>query len=401
MASKVFNLGPHRLGRYELLAPLGVGGHASVYRGRDTSTGRLVAVKVLDPELAKDPVICQRFEQEYLVTQQLNDPHIVRSLEFAQEHGTAYLVLEYVDGESLAALLKRKGRLEEDEAFDIITQIAGALQRAHAAGFIHRDVTPKNILLAGGVAKLTDFGLVKDLDSAVCLTESATGLGTPNYLAPEQLDNAKRVDQRCDIYGLAATFYVAVTGQIPFSTADQPATVRRKLSGDLVPPRQLAPWLSAQGEWTIMRALSVSPALRPASCAEFIKGLTGVDICEPGADDEPAAVESERRTAVRFGCGLEAMCRPLQGQGGDEWQARVRNLSAGGIGLLLSRRFELGALLLVEMSAGAAGATRTLVARVIYVVPHADEGWSIGCRLAQGLNPEEMRELLRGGDRTP
>jgi hypothetical protein len=368
MASKVFNLSQRRVGRYELLAPLGVGGNGSVYRGRDTATGRPVAVKLLDPELAKDPVICQRFEQEYLVTQQLNDPHIVRSLDFAQENGAPYLVLEYVDGESLAALLKRKGRLGEDEAFDIITQVAGALHRAHEAGFIHRDVTPKNILLSRGVAKLTDFGLVKDLQSAASLTESATGLGTPNYLAPEQLENAKRVDRRCDVYGLAATLYAAITGQIPFSTADE----------------------------------SVSPALRPATCAEFIKGLTGVAICEAapdgGAEDESAA-GAERRAAARIGCRLEGLCRPLQGREGDEWQARVRNLSAGGICLLLSRRFEPGALLLVELPAGGAGATRTLVARVIYVVPHVRAGWSIGCRLAQGLNPEELRELLCGGDR--
>src|SRR5262249_7255985 len=150
------------------------------------------------------------------------------------------------------------------------TQIAEALDFAHGQGILHRDVKPDNVLVsANGIAKLTDFGLGKD-DTGPSLTVTATVLGTPHFMAPEQFDDAKSADKRCDVYGLAATLYMAVTGEAPFRAPGYLGIVRKKLRVDLTPPRQLAPDLSIEAEQAILRALSVSPAQRPGCCADFI-----------------------------------------------------------------------------------------------------------------------------------
>src|SRR5262249_21557363 len=128
-----------------------------------------------------------------------------------------YMVMEFVDGPSLGDRIEREGRLPEAEAVRVITQVAQALHHAHRQQVIHRDVKPDNILLAAdGRAKLTDLGLAKDCEAGPALTRASTGLGTPNFMAPEQFRDAKNADPRCDIYSLGATLYMAITGELPF-----------------------------------------------------------------------------------------------------------------------------------------------------------------------------------------
>src|SRR5262249_49922884 len=178
MSWKFFVKDLRRIGRYDVLANVGKGGMGSVYKARCRDTGAVVAVKVVRPEVAKDPSLCKRFEQEFLATRALADPHIVRGLEFGQDGGLPYLVMEYVDGKSLWDRVQAQGRLPEAEALDLIAQVARALHVAHEQGLIHRDVKPDNILVtADGRAKLTDFGLVKDLDGGLDLTGTASRLG--------------------------------------------------------------------------------------------------------------------------------------------------------------------------------------------------------------------------------
>jgi serine/threonine-protein kinase len=390
---------PARVGRYELLGEVGKGSNSSVHRARDLDTGRVVAVKLLNPELADDLKAFRRFEQEFLAARRLNHPHIVRALAFGQEGEVPSLVMEFVSGENLWARVNRDGPLDQDDSFGIIAQVAQALQHAHEQGLVHRDVKPGNILLAGEVAKLSDFGLVKDLTAASTLTQTATSLGTPNYMAPEQLEDAKRVDHRCDIYSLAATLYLTITGRVPFAVSGTRGTLRRKLGGELVPPRQLADWLSAQSEWAIMRALSVSPALRPDSCAEFMVNLTGDGFGEAAGQPAGAAGPAppypgrDRRASPRYACGLWGVCRPLESRGREGWPVEIRDISAEGVGLLLSRRFERGTTLLIEVRTRRPELTRTLLARVLHVAPDARHGWAVGCRLAQGLSAQELKDL--------
>jgi serine/threonine protein kinase len=265
------------LERYELLEKVGEGGMASVYKARHRPTGTIVAVKILAPEVARKPVLLKRFEQEFRAAGRLDHPNIVRSLDFDYHQGGPFLVMEYVEGESLGQRVEREGRFSEAEAVHMISQIAKALDYAHHRGVIHRDIKPDNILRGqNGQARLTDLGLVKQSSDDLDLTRPGQGLGTPNFMAPEQFSNAKRIDHRCDIYGLGATLYMLVTGELPFVARTPVLSLRMKAFGELTPPRQLVPELSEHAERAMLRAMSVDPNQRQGSCAEFVDELHGL-----------------------------------------------------------------------------------------------------------------------------
>ena len=184
---------------------------------RHQTTGRVVAIKVMKPEAAANPLLVRRFEQEYTATSRLRHPHIVHGLDFGMDQGLPYLAMEYVDGQSLGQRIKQDGALPLDQVLRIGRQIAAALELAHQHQLIHRDVKPDNILLKrNGHAKLTDLGLIKDLAARMDLTWARTALGTIAYAAPEQFEDASKAGVPCDVYGLAATLYHALTGTAPF-----------------------------------------------------------------------------------------------------------------------------------------------------------------------------------------
>jgi serine/threonine protein kinase len=264
------------LGNYELLAQVGEGGAGKVYKARDRATGQLVAVKVLGPEMAARPVILQRFRQEFQSASALQHPNLVRALAFGIDKGRPYLVMEYVDGESLGERVERGGRLPEEEALDYVCQVCEGLHHAHQRGVIHRDVKPDNVLVtADGRARLTDLGLVKKLDSDVDLTRTGGGLGTPHFMAPEQFRNAKHADVRSDVYALGATLYQLVTGELPFAARGPVESFMRKQRGDLRPARQVAPEVSELTDVVIRWAVQPEPARRPRSCRELSAALSG------------------------------------------------------------------------------------------------------------------------------
>jgi serine/threonine protein kinase len=408
MSWGLFQRDPRQIGGYEVLAKIGKGTSGSVFKARHLETGTLVAIKVLSRAASRDAVSSQRFQQEIRASQALDDAHIVRGLEFGHEGTVPYLVMEFVDGVNLRSHLDRVGRMSEKDALRMATQIAQALQRAHAQGMIHRDVNPGNILLsADGRARLTDFGLVKSLESGLNLTATAMSLGTPCFMAPEQFHDAKRIDQRCDVYGLAATLYKALTGESPYNARAYGITVRKKLDGDVVPPRQLVTDLSMRVDWAIMRALSVSPMMRPESCAEFVRDLTGKDLLplekpaqqldhrgrlDPNLAAQP---EAERRGAIRYPCRFDNVYLTAVGKGQSSWNAEVRNISMSGLGLVLARRFERGTILALDWQHAMEEVRGSMMARVIRAQAQGSEGWLLGCQLAQSLEDDELRVLTR------
>jgi serine/threonine protein kinase len=269
------------IGIYDLTDKVAEGGMGTVWKGRNRRTGDIVAVKVVPPHIASNPVYLKRFEQEYNATRALEHPNVVRALDFGRQDGVHYLVMEFVEGESLGQRLEREGKLTEADAVRIIAEVAQGLDRAHALGLIHRDVKPDNILLTpDGKVKLTDLGLVKDPDADQNLTRTGRGLGTPHFMAPEQFRNAKNADARCDIYSLAATLYMMVTGELPFQSAGPLDAWMKKVKNDIAPPVQLNREVSERADWAIRRAMSPDPAQRPGSCREFVEDLTGEP--EPG-----------------------------------------------------------------------------------------------------------------------
>ncbi len=264
------------VGNYDLLQKIAEGGMGTVYRGRRRDTGAVVAIKVVPPHLSRNPVLLKRFEKEFIAASRLEHPHIVRALDFGEDNGTPFLVMEFVDGESLGRRIERHGRLPEAEAIRIIGQVAQGLHKAHRQGLIHRDVKPDNILITmDGTAKLTDLGLVRELDTDLNLTRTGRGLGTPHFMAPEQFRNAKNADERCDVYSLGATLYMAVTGELPFRSLNPLDAFMKKVQNELPAPRSLVPSLTERTDWAIRRAMSPDPATRPASCREFVEDITG------------------------------------------------------------------------------------------------------------------------------
>jgi eukaryotic-like serine/threonine-protein kinase len=265
------------IGRYELLVKVGEGGIGQVFKARHQVTGEIVAVKLLARNVAANPVTLKRFEQEFIASRKIDHPNVIRAIEHARWEDQPYLVMEYVEGESVGALIERARRLAEAEAVRLIAQVCEGLAQAHHRGMIHRDIKPDNILVTRqGVAKLADLGLVKDQNAMLNLTRTGRGLGTPHYMAPEQYDSAKTADVRSDVFALGATFYTMVTGEPPYGRHSAMADIYfKKVTNDFVPPCQLVPELSPQAEQVIHRALRADPNERPDSCREFVHLLVG------------------------------------------------------------------------------------------------------------------------------
>jgi eukaryotic-like serine/threonine-protein kinase len=264
------------VGNYDLLEKIAEGGMGAIYRGRHRESGAIVAIKIMAPHLTQNPLLLKRFEQEFRAASRLDHPNIVRALDYSDNGSSPYLVMEFVEGESLGQRLEREGRMSEAEAIRLIAQVAQGLHRAHKQNLVHRDVKPDNILVTtDGIAKLADLGLVKETETDLNLTRTGRGLGTPHFMAPEQFRNAKNADIRCDIYSLGATLYQMVTGELPFRSNGPLDAWMKKIHNELVPPRQIVPDLSERLDWAIRRAMSADPNKRPTSCREFVEDLTG------------------------------------------------------------------------------------------------------------------------------
>src|SRR5438477_4120614 len=234
-----------QVGSYDLVEKIAEGGMGTVYKGRHRQTGQIVAIKIVPSHMKSNAVFLKRFEQEYNAAKALDHPNIVKALEFGRNAGTPFLVMEFVEGESLGQKIERDGHLAESEAIKIIGQVAQGLHKAHKLGLIHRDIKPDNILLTTeGQVKVVDLGLVKEVDADLNLTRTNRGLGTPHFMAPEQFRNAKNADVRCDIYSLGATLYMTVTGELPFKSSGPLDAWMKKINNELTPPRTLVPDLS-------------------------------------------------------------------------------------------------------------------------------------------------------------
>ncbi len=276
MTPDTSNLPVQSCGSYDLVDKIAEGGMGAIYRGRHRQTGQVVAIKIMPRHMAGNPVLLRRFEQEYSAACQLDHDNIVRGYDFGSVNGMPYLVMEFVEGESLGARIERDGRMPVPEATRLIVQVAQGLHRAHKQGLIHRDVKPDNILVTpDGTAKLADLGLVKTADTDLNLTKTGRGLGTPHFMAPEQFRDAKNADARCDIYSLGATLYMMVTGELPFRSNGPLDAWMKKINNDLVPPRQIVPDIPERCEWAILRAMHPEKESRPDTCREFVEDLTG------------------------------------------------------------------------------------------------------------------------------
>ncbi|HEX2757928.1 MAG TPA: serine/threonine-protein kinase, partial [Thermoanaerobaculia bacterium] len=227
-----------RFGDYEILEELGAGGMGKVYRARDLTLDRLVALKTLARELSADTDYVQRFLKEARAAARLNHPNIVQIYDFGCVDSIYYLAMEFVDGHSLGTYLKR-GHFSETESIQIIRHACRALSVAHADGIVHRDIKPDNLMLTSrGDVKLVDLGIAKRLDEEVSLTQTGQAIGTPHYISPEQIRGQRDIDSRADIYSLGATLYHLLTGHTPYPGSSGPIVMSMHLVEPLPDPRR-------------------------------------------------------------------------------------------------------------------------------------------------------------------
>jgi serine/threonine protein kinase len=392
------------IGKYRLQGKLGRGGGGTVYKSFDPVSGQPVAVKVLASNLHRNSKLQYRFAQEFQSASKLDHPNIVRAIDYGLDGNNVYLVMEYIEGESLGQVIDRDGRMPEDAAVRVIMQVAQGLHYAHRRKIIHRDVKPDNILVrADGLVKLTDFGLAKDLNNDRNMTNPASGLGTPHFMAPEQYENAKNAGPASDIYALAATLYTALTGTVPFDAVQSLLSLSKKLCGEAPSPRQVVPEISEHVDTIIRKALDPEPMKRPNTCLKFARALAGKSVFDgprksPGSVRVSAKLPDDRRTAARERRAHGVVCVVLNGshsrkaEDNDEWLAIVKDVSNSGVGLLLARRFEIGTQMLVPLERQDGGSCDRW-AEVVRV--HSDRfgHWFHGCKLLTPLTDEELQKV--------
>src|SRR5499427_1764210 len=272
-----------RLGPYEVVEPLGAGGMGEVYRARDTRLERTVAIKILPAHLSSDPVRKQRFEREAKTISSLNHPNICTLHDIGSQDGVDYLVMECVEGETLARRLDR-GPLPLEQVLKIGTQIADALDKAHRAGIVHRDLKPGNIMLTATGAKLLDFGLAKPaaplLNLATMtvtkaespLTKEGMIVGTFQYMSPEQIEG-KEVDGRSDIFSLGAVLYEMLTGKKAFEGKSQLSVASAILEKEPLALAEVKPMTPPAVDHAIRKCLAKSPDERWQSASDLASEL--------------------------------------------------------------------------------------------------------------------------------
>lgn len=268
-------LAVERVGRYRILGELGRGAMGIVYRAEDPAIGRTVAVKTIRLGDFSDPAererLRERLFREARSAGVLSHPNIVTIYDIAEENDTAYVFMEYVDGQPLEQMLVSGEPLDKQSILDVLRQTAAALDYAHQKGIVHRDIKPANIMVSvDGQAKITDFGVAKIVSQQ--MTQAGTILGTPNYMSPEQIQGAQ-VDGRSDQYSLAVIAYEMLTGEKPHSADSLPTLLFKIAKEEPLPARRLNPTLGSEVDVVLARALAKDPAQRYSTCAEFVSAL--------------------------------------------------------------------------------------------------------------------------------
>jgi serine/threonine protein kinase len=306
---------PQVLGeRYEIGGVLGRGGMAEVHRGRDLRLGREVAVKVLRHDLARDPSFQVRFRREAQAAASLNHPAIVAVYDTGEDRtpigATPYIVMEYVEGETLRDVIRREGRLDPERAMSLSADICGALDFSHRNGIVHRDVKPGNVMITPqGTVKVMDFGIARAVsDSAATMTSTAAVIGTAQYLSPEQA-RGESVDARSDVYSMGCLLYELVTGAPPFMGDSPVAVAYQHVREDPKLPSSINPQIPRELDAIVLKSMSKNPANRYQSAAEMRNDLMRA-LAGQRVEATPVMDDNEKTTILAATPG---------GYGDDDW----------------------------------------------------------------------------------
>ena len=328
----------------------GRGGMGIVYRATQLPLGRAVALKLVSPERAADPAFRARFERESRLAAAIDHPNVIPIYAAGEENGRLFIVMRWVRGHDLQALIARTGGLDPRRTAAIVAQVGAGLDAAHEAGIVHRDVKPANVLITGeegsGHVYLSDFGLTREVTADTRITESGEWLGTVNFMAPEQFEGA-RVDSRTDVYGLGCLLYAALTGQAPYAGRTVAATMLAHL--DETPPKPSATeGVPPAFDAVVARAMAKLPEDRYASAGELVEATQAAagapreqrppaEARNGGAAQEPAGAE-QAATNIRPSTTSAGTARISRAR---RWPPRKALIGAG------------AALALSSMAAGA------------------------------------------------
>ncbi len=264
------------LDSYKILEIIGRGGMGVVFKALDTNLDKIVALKMIDPVLAKDETFIRRFKTEARALAKLDNPHIVSVYAFRETSSYFFMVMEYVDAKPLSQCIREKGKLKLKDVLNITKQLLNAIGFAHQADIIHRDIKPSNILLChNGTAKVTDFGLaklIKEHESGATVTQARAG--TLYYMSPEQVKGLKNVDKRGDIYSLGMTIYELIVGRVPFEKTDSDFTIQRKIvDGEIPSPLTFCPDVPKKLIKIILKSIAKDPEKRYQSAEEMLEAV--------------------------------------------------------------------------------------------------------------------------------
>ncbi len=293
---------------YSILGKLGAGAMAAVYKAKQLSLDRLVAIKILPRKYSTNPQFIERFYAEGRAAAQLNHPNIVQAYDVGQSGEFHYFVMEYVEGKTVHDWITDNKRFSEKEAIDVVINIADALAHAHDKGLIHRDVKPKNVMFTpSGVAKLADLGLARAIDDKeAALAEAGKAYGTPYYISPEQVRGEVNIGPQADIYSLGATLYHMLTGSVPFNGKNPTEVMQKHLKAPLIPPDHVNASLSNGISEVVEMMMHKSRKLRYKNCHDLLIDLKAVRRSEPppiahkeatGADLAAVAAVAESQSA--------------------------------------------------------------------------------------------------------
>ncbi|MGE0546560.1 MAG: serine/threonine protein kinase [Kofleriaceae bacterium] len=310
-------LGTTLSGRYLVTRKVGQGGMGAVYEATHTLIGKRVAVKVLLEKYAQREAIVKRLKQEAQLASSVGNEHIIDITDFGEtEDGRTFVVMEFLDGESLAECLSRETKLPEQRILRIVLQAASALAAAHDKGIVHRDIKPENLFLQrrknDDFVKVVDFGISKSLratgeeEEPTRLTQTGMVLGTPLYMSPEQARGDDELDHRVDIWALGVIMYETATGQVPFAGNNYLSVISQVLNEDPKPLRVLRPDLSEEFEAIVQKAMAKDRADRYASAGALLRDLTAL-LDDPTRSTERARITGPRRKAGQRRSGTKVV----------------------------------------------------------------------------------------------
>jgi serine/threonine-protein kinase len=287
------------VGSYKITDKIGEGGMGAVFKGVDVMLEREVAIKMLRPELSRNPQIVERFRTEAVTLAKLNHPYIATLYSFLRQGDDFFMVMEFVRGETLDTVIRKSGPMQTERAVALFCQALEGIEHAHSQGIIHRDIKPANMMLASeGAIKVMDFGIARVLGTDR-LTKTGHLIGTVEYMSPEQI-RGEETDGRSDVYSLGILLYEMLTGRVPFTSSSEYELMRRQIEDAPTPPRVFASQVPLALEQIIMRALAKKPEARHQSAGEF-RSLLVRDIWPSTTPLDAAAQYAAPAPATRLG----------------------------------------------------------------------------------------------------